>query len=371
MAHSPPDAAGGVAALGDTSATDPPPAPAGLLGQSAYQWKAGIAAWLGWMFDGLDMQLYTLVAAPFVAQLLQVANTNDPAVKLKSSIIQGAFLFGWALGGGLFGRLGDKLGRSRALGLTILTYAAFTGLSFVAQTWWQLMIFRFLAALGIGGEWAVGSSLLSETWPAHLSRLGGGGPADRREYWRVGGVRSRVRPGRSQPLCLFGRRAAGTHGFLDSQGGARARRMAAGQGGSRGLAVGGGCRPGFCAGKRCRASGSKTSGAGRRRFVPRRHSPHDFPDHRRVRLLADRLVGVHVLVSPALAQPQRTPKLVGSRTRPAGLRIILRDDRLVDCRELLRRFRRAAGGVSQSHLADVPWASLRPYSASIARSGAI
>src|SRR5204863_2055216 len=59
----------------------------------------------------------------------------------------------------------DRLGRSRALSLTILTYALFTGLSSVAQTWWQLMIFRFLAALGIGGEWAVGSSLLSETWP--------------------------------------------------------------------------------------------------------------------------------------------------------------------------------------------------------------
>jgi MFS family permease len=61
--------------------------------------------------------------------------------------------------------VGDRLGRSRALALTVLTYAAFTGLSFFAQSWWHLMIFRFLAALGIGGEWAVGASLLSETWP--------------------------------------------------------------------------------------------------------------------------------------------------------------------------------------------------------------
>ncbi len=49
--------------------------------------------------------------------------------------------------------------------LTILTYAVFTGLSFFAQAWWHLLIFRFLAALGIGGEWAVGAALLSETWP--------------------------------------------------------------------------------------------------------------------------------------------------------------------------------------------------------------
>jgi MFS family permease len=57
------------------------------------------------------------------------------------------------------------LGRARALSLTVLTYAMFTGLSFFAHSWWHLMIFRFLAALGIGGEWAVGASLLAETWP--------------------------------------------------------------------------------------------------------------------------------------------------------------------------------------------------------------
>lgn len=132
---------------------------------SASQWKSGIAAWLGWMFDGLDMHLYTLVAAPFVAQLLGGLSTTDPAVGRYASIIQGAFLLGWALGGGFFGFIGDRLGRSRALCLTILTYALFTGLSVFAQTWWQLMILRFVAALGIGGEWAVGASLLSETWP--------------------------------------------------------------------------------------------------------------------------------------------------------------------------------------------------------------
>jgi MFS family permease len=131
------------------------------------QWRSGLAAWLGWAFDGLDMHLYTLVAAPFVAQLLGGLSTTDPRVGHYGSIIQGGFLLGWALGGGFFGRIGDRLGRARALSLTVLTYAAFTGLSFFAQTWWHLLIFRFLAALGIGGEWAVGASLLSETWPRH------------------------------------------------------------------------------------------------------------------------------------------------------------------------------------------------------------
>src|SRR5947209_639748 len=118
---------------------------------SAQQWKSGIAAWLGWLFDGLDMHLYVLVAAPFVAELLHTTE-RAPEVGYYGSWIQAAFLFGWALGGGFFGRIGDRLGRSRALMLTILTYALFTGLSFLAQTWWQLLIFRFLAALAIGGE---------------------------------------------------------------------------------------------------------------------------------------------------------------------------------------------------------------------------
>src|SRR6516162_1422057 len=161
--------------MGTTSSPGAPPSPLKqpIPGQeirrlgdlSAHQWKSGAAAWLGWLFDGLDMHLYVLVAAPFVTELLGAASAKDPEVGYYSSWIQAAFLIGWALGGGFFGRVGDRLGRSRALMLTILTYATFTGLSYFAQTWWQLLIFRFLAALGIGGEWAVGASLLSETWP--------------------------------------------------------------------------------------------------------------------------------------------------------------------------------------------------------------
>src|ERR1041385_4604912 len=80
---------------------------------SKEQWRSGLAAWLGWTFDGLDMHLYTLVAAPFVAELLRASSTTDPDVGHYSSIIQGGFLFGWALGGGFFGRIGDRLGRAR------------------------------------------------------------------------------------------------------------------------------------------------------------------------------------------------------------------------------------------------------------------
>jgi MFS family permease len=144
----------------------PVPSPVNSLRDlSPQQWRSGIAAWLGWTFDGLDMHLYTLVYAPFVAQLLAVGSTRDPSVGHHAAIIQAGFLLGWALGGGFFGRIGDRIGRSRTLSLTVLTYALFTGLSCIATSWWHLLIFRFLSALGIGGEWAVGAALLSETWP--------------------------------------------------------------------------------------------------------------------------------------------------------------------------------------------------------------
>src|SRR4051812_20025385 len=118
------------------SVASPSPAPAPrhstdatrLRDLSSSQWKSGIAAWLGWCFDGLELHLYTLVATPLVVQLLHAASSADPEVKEKSAYIQAAFLIGWAFGGAFFGQLGDRLGRSRTLALTVLTYALCTGL---------------------------------------------------------------------------------------------------------------------------------------------------------------------------------------------------------------------------------------------------
>lgn len=124
---------------------------------------AFIAAWLGWCFDGLDGYLYVLVALPFVKELLGPEATIEK-VAGTAALIQACFLVGWAVGGAFFGRIGDKIGRTKTLTLTILTFALFTGLSFFATAWWHLLIFRFLAALGIGGEWAAGSALVAETF---------------------------------------------------------------------------------------------------------------------------------------------------------------------------------------------------------------
>lgn len=132
---------------------------------SPAQWKALIAAWLGWAFDGLDGYLYLLVSGPLVRQLLE-KHADGPVAQseviAKAALIQAVFLVGWAVGGAVFGRLGDRIGRTKTLTLTVLTYAVFTGLTAFAGSWWHLLIFRFIAALGIGGEWAAGSALVSE-----------------------------------------------------------------------------------------------------------------------------------------------------------------------------------------------------------------
>lgn len=144
------------------------------------QWRPLAAAWLGWAFDGLDGYLYIMVAVPFVTELVaaergltlaavrasaDLSREIGPEVAHKAALIQALFLIGWAVGGAVFGRIGDRLGRARTLTLTILTYAIFTGMAFFAQAWWHLLIFRFIAALGIGGEWAAGSALVCETLP--------------------------------------------------------------------------------------------------------------------------------------------------------------------------------------------------------------
>ena len=128
------------------------------------QRRGGLAAWLGWLFDGLDSTVYVLVALPLVTSLMP---SGTPSMDIQHNIayIQAAFLVGWALGGAFFGRVGDRFGRSSTMAFSILLYALCTGLSAFVVSWEQLLFFRFLAALGIGGEWAAGSSLVSETWP--------------------------------------------------------------------------------------------------------------------------------------------------------------------------------------------------------------
>lgn len=127
------------------------------------------AAFLGWMFDGLEMGIFPVVARPALQELLHT--TNDQAVGPWMGYITALFLLGAASGGLLFGWLGDKAGRVRAMMVSILTYSIFTGACYFAMAAWQLGTFRFLAALGMGGEWSLGVALVMECWPENKRPL--------------------------------------------------------------------------------------------------------------------------------------------------------------------------------------------------------
>lgn len=122
--------------------------------------KVLLATWLGWLFDGLDSSLYPLVANQALGELI---GKNNPDFGWIAAKVLAVFLLGWSLGGFLFGYLGDKIGRAKALSFSILTYALFTGFSGLSHSWQELSVYRFLAGLGIGGEWALGVSLLAES----------------------------------------------------------------------------------------------------------------------------------------------------------------------------------------------------------------
>jgi MFS family permease len=133
-----------------------------------YQWLVLFVAWLGWVFDSMDATIYALVLHPALHELLHHqtgAPVSPEAIGWYGGIIFSIFLIGWALGGVLFGILADRFGRTRTLVITILIYAVFTGLAALSTDWWHLAIYRFLTALGIGGEWAAGAALVAEVWP--------------------------------------------------------------------------------------------------------------------------------------------------------------------------------------------------------------
>ncbi|MCC6489390.1 MAG: MFS transporter [Candidatus Hydrogenedentes bacterium] len=126
-----------------------------------------LAAFLGWMFDGFEMGLFPIVARPALLDMASASAIENPEafVGWWMGIITALFLIGAALGGWILGWLGDKIGRVRALSLSILLYSLFTGMGYFAQEPWHLGLFRVIASIGMGGEWSLGVALVMECWP--------------------------------------------------------------------------------------------------------------------------------------------------------------------------------------------------------------
>lgn len=140
----------------------------GLWDMTGYQWLVLFAAWLGWGFDVFDGLLFNFVAPNCVPTLLGIP-LNTPEAKAATlqwtGYLTSLLLIGWGIGGILFGRVADKIGRTRTLLLTMTMYSLGTALCAFAPNIWALMAFRVIASLGIGGEWAAGAAMVAEVMP--------------------------------------------------------------------------------------------------------------------------------------------------------------------------------------------------------------
>jgi len=122
------------------------------------------AAWGGWTLDGMDSFIYALVMLPALSDLLPRSGLANADRNFYGSLLFALFLIGWGLAF-LWGPVADKFGRVRTLMLTILWYSVFTFAGAFATGIWTLAAYRFLAGIGIGGEWAMGGTFVAEEWP--------------------------------------------------------------------------------------------------------------------------------------------------------------------------------------------------------------
>jgi MFS family permease len=142
-------------------------------GVTRYQWLVLVVASLGWVFDAFEGQLYNITRGEMLPDLLNAA-PDGPVVKLWGERFLGIFLVGGTVGGWLFSSLADRWGRNPVMALTILFYSVFSGLTAFATEAWHVAALRFLVAMGVGGEWAVGAALVSEVFPREARERAGG-----------------------------------------------------------------------------------------------------------------------------------------------------------------------------------------------------
>src|SRR5215831_13288333 len=126
-------------------------------------WLSFASACLAWMFDAMDLTIFTLVLVPCVSEL--IGSSDAGLVAYTGGLIFAGKLLAWGLGGIAFGVMADRIGRAKTMMITVAIYSVFTGLSALAQSWWQLLTLQALAGAGVGGEWAAGAALVAETWP--------------------------------------------------------------------------------------------------------------------------------------------------------------------------------------------------------------
>src|SRR4051812_49637761 len=127
-----------------------------------------LAAFLGLLFDGFELGLMPVASRSVTQSLLGSSFIETDNIHWFASFTA-ALMLGAAIGGSLLGNLGDRIGRSRAMGVSILFYSLFAGLGAYVHTAEQMLALRFMVGLGVGGVWPNGVALVAECWP-HATR---------------------------------------------------------------------------------------------------------------------------------------------------------------------------------------------------------
>jgi len=142
-----------------------PEATAWYRGINGYQWLVLVLASAGWVFDVYEGQIFNITSKFLLTDVLPEGSSTED-INFYRDVFLGVFLVGGTLGGVVFGALADRWGRRPTLAVTILMYSVCSGLTYFARGPWEVGVLRFLVAVGVGGEWSVGATLVAEVFPA-------------------------------------------------------------------------------------------------------------------------------------------------------------------------------------------------------------
>jgi MFS family permease len=136
-----------------------------LEGVTFYHWLVVVVAASGWLFDCMDQRIFALCREPALREILG-SGASDATIKSWSGWATSTMMIGWATGGIVFGTMSDRMGRRTTMVVTLLVYSAFTGISGLAHSPLEFLVYRFLTGLGIGGMFGAATTLVAESVPA-------------------------------------------------------------------------------------------------------------------------------------------------------------------------------------------------------------
>jgi MFS family permease len=133
---------------------------------TGYHWLVLFLASAGWVFDVYEGQIFNITSKQMLRDI--VPGVSEATITHDTDVAFSVFLVGGALGGVISGMMADRYGRKPVLVWTIIVYSIFSGLTYAVNAWWQVLVLRFLVAMGVAGAWSVAAALVAEVFPTRI-----------------------------------------------------------------------------------------------------------------------------------------------------------------------------------------------------------